>query len=304
MPFVPKNETLPDLRVYSERLESPLKNDTGFEYEPTFIEAMGAKVLTETSIGSAVANKTRSTGYFDPNFDWSLAYDRLPASYKDNYGDLFTEAESQDHFDSIKDQIDFKEQNNEIIRASGWSGVIAGFAAQAVEPLNLVPFGTAARYAVKGKSMLTGAAQVALAGMTSTTAQEAVIQSQDLTRTFGESAANVAASTLLSGVIGGALYKSLAKSDPAALKDLEDKVAKSMEVEETSLDEIKKSKQKNLASVKTKSTKVKPKKESAPAVAPANKENLIAKRNELLARKQQLEAELKAQLETNNPPAQ
>ena len=232
MPFVRKNETLPDLRIYSEKLEEPLKNDTGFEYEPTFIEAMGAKVLTETSIGSMVANKTRSTGYFDPNFDWASAYNQLPAHIKDNYGDLFTEAESEDHFNSIKDHIDFKEQNNEIIRASGWSGVVAGFAAQAVEPLNLVPFGTAAKLAVKSKSILTGAAQVALAGMTSTTTQEAVIQSQDLTRTYGESAANIAASTLLSGVIGGVLYKSLAKSDPVALKNLEDKVEKSMEVEE------------------------------------------------------------------------
>ena len=232
MPFVPKTNVLPDLKIYAEKLEQPLKTDTRYEYEPTFIEAMGAKVLTETSIGSYFANQTRKKGYFDPEFDWSSAYDKLPSHIKDSYGDLFTEAESEDHFNSIKDQIDFKEQNNEIIRNSGWSGVVAGFAAQAVEPLNLVPFGTAARYAVKSKSMLTGAAQVALAGMTSTSVQEAVIQDQDLTRTFGESASNVAASTLLSGVLGGALYKTLAKTDLVSLKDLEQKVDKSMEAEE------------------------------------------------------------------------
>jgi hypothetical protein len=230
---------MPDLKVYSDKLEQPLGNEVGYNYEPTFVEALGAQVLTETSIGSMIANKTRTKGSFDPDFDWSASYDKLPSNVKDVYGDLFTEAESEDHFNSIKDQIDFKEQNNEIIRQSGWMGVTAGFASQALEPLNLVPFGAYAKFAVKSKNMLTGAAQVALAGAASSSIQEAVIQDQDLTRTYGESASNIAASTLLSGILGGAFYKSLAKTDAKGLADLEDKVGKSMDLEESEIDLIK-----------------------------------------------------------------
>lgn len=242
MPFIAsKEQILPDLKRYADKLEQPLKNEVGYEYEPTFVEALGAQVLTETSIGSMVANKTRSKDSFDSNFDWSSAYDGLPNNIKDVYGDLFTDAENQDHFNSIKEHIDFKEQNNEIIRKSGWMGVVAGFASQAVEPLNFIPFGTAAKFAVKSKNMLTGAAQVALAGMTSTSLQEAVIQDQDLTRTFGESASNIASSTLLSGILGGVLHKSLAKSDPQLLKNMEDNIQKDMDIDEDELALIKES---------------------------------------------------------------
>ena len=240
MPFIAsKQQIMPDLKVYSDKLEQPLGNEVGYNYEPTFVEALGAQVFTGTSIGSMIANKTRTKGSFDPDFDWSASYDKLPSNVRDVYGDLFTEAESEDHFNSIKDQIDFKEQNNESIRQSGWMGVVAGFASQALEPLNVVPFGAYAKFAVKSKNMLTGAAQVALAGAASSSIQEAVIQDQDLTRTYGESASNIAASTLLSGILGGAFYKSLAKTDAKGLADLEEKVGKSMDLEESEIDLIK-----------------------------------------------------------------
>ena len=42
MPFIAsKQQIMPDLKVYSDKLEQPLGNEVGYNYEPTFVEAFG-----------------------------------------------------------------------------------------------------------------------------------------------------------------------------------------------------------------------------------------------------------------------
>lgn len=238
MPLVPSSTIQPDIYIPQER--KPTAVPYAYEPEPTFMESLGADFRLNTSIGSFLSNAEKNDNNFDPNFDWRKAYDSLPEDIKINYGDAFAESENEQHFNSIREQIELKEEDRKLLAETGWAGVAAQFGSQLfLEPLNLVPFGAAAKYGVKAKSILTGAAQVATAGAAASTAQESIIHSQDLTRTFGESAANVAGATLLSGVLGGAFYKTLAKTDPLKIEALKKDAEKSLDLPEEYTDTIK-----------------------------------------------------------------
>ncbi len=180
--------------------------------EPEMMKTFGAAFRLDNIVGAVAANKARGNGEFDPNFDWGKSFRELPVGYQIDFGKNFALAENQQHFDAIKDQIDQEMEDRNYLASSGWKGVAAELSAGLLDPLNLVPIGGTALKIGKGaKSVLSNSAKIAMVGAGAVTAQELALHSQEEIRTLGESAANVGVGALLSGVVGAAMYSSLAK---------------------------------------------------------------------------------------------
>jgi hypothetical protein len=124
----------------------------------------------------------------------------------EEFADAFIEADSDEDVALIKSDIDREKQNRKILDESGTFGTMSLIAAGITDPTTFIPIGGQATRAYKvGGSILKGAAEVGTAGLVSTTAQEALLQSSQKTRSFEESVNNIAAATVLSGVLGGTI---------------------------------------------------------------------------------------------------
>lgn len=187
-----------------------------------------------THLGSFLDNEARGTGglAFDPNFDIAEAFKKLPAEYQSVENTFrFANAENQRHFDQIKDQLDKEYERRQYEAQTGYKGVLAGFAVQMVDPINYFPVGGVAVRGLKSsRSLLHQGAKTALAGGTAATAQELAIHSQQQTAELGESAANIATGTFLSGLFGAALYAKFSKSPNYA--KFEKQLEKELEIED------------------------------------------------------------------------
>lgn len=174
-------------------------------YEPEFFaDTVPAAFRLENSLGSLHASRmlVPSREKVDPDFD-PISY--VPKGYED-HAEEYAFANSVYETKFITKRIDREMDDREIIHAAGGEGMLAMIATGLVDPINFIPVGGAAykTYRTSG-NILDGAAMTARAGMLSMTAEEIALQSTQVTRTMGESALNVAAGTLLSGILGGSL---------------------------------------------------------------------------------------------------
>lgn len=207
MPLIPEqtDSVLPDL------IREKIVDDDNMVV-PEMSKVFGASFRLDNEVGAFFANKSRGNGTFDPNFDWGKSFRELPVGYQIDFGKNFALAENQDHFNAIKEDIDREMQDREYRASAGWLGVVADLSAGLASPMNLVPIGGAAlKFGRGAKHVLENSAKIAMVGAGAITAQELALHSQEETRTLGESAANVSVGALLSGVVGAAMYSSLAK---------------------------------------------------------------------------------------------
>lgn len=141
----------------------------------------------------------------DPQFDVmkKLQADGLWDNFRDNFIGVFNEADYNDTFARIQRE----ERNKQIASQAGPVGLLAMVLAGTVSPTVLLPFMGQSRGAIAiGKAIGWGFAGGLL--------QEVPLQLAQETRTMEESAFSVAASTVLGGVLGGAVVfadKTLAK---------------------------------------------------------------------------------------------
>ena len=192
---------------YLEEEQILLNRETGYDQieeadaEP-FIDRLRAAFTLENSIGSALAEVSG-----------------LPDKYKntdyDVWGDLDEDEKLDKSFiENIRYADSFKEleavrlqRSNEMAKRKTLEGgaFLPSLAVGIADPINFIPVGGTAYKTYKtGGSILKNAALVAgTSGVSATLAETALHQTQ-LTRTFGESAANVTAATLLGGVLGAA----------------------------------------------------------------------------------------------------
>lgn len=196
MPFVETNDRVNFLDP--PKVETPIETIDQVENEsPKFwSETIPAAFEKENSIVSGLSAESITGGDYDSSFIPSFE------GYEE-YADRFSYAFNKDQEQKVKINIDREKENEEIIRDSGWLGMAATFAASILDPINLIPVGGQAARVYKTGSMLKGGLSVARAGLLSSTVSEAALHASQETRTWGESAANITAGTLLSGVIGG-----------------------------------------------------------------------------------------------------
>lgn len=168
---------------------------------PSFDDTLHAAFRLNNSVASAIAwagrgNQPQDLATPDPNYD---AFSNIKG-YEAN-ANSFLFAHSPADTTRIKAQIDAEDQDRKIMDSAGWRGWAAGLEAGALDPIFFVPVGGAALKG--GESALKFGLNTARAGALGLTAQESLLQMTQETRTLGESATNVAAGTVLAGLLGG-----------------------------------------------------------------------------------------------------
>jgi hypothetical protein len=150
----------------------------------------------------------------------------LPDSTKDNpdydpYG-LFTEeekldqafvsnalyADNDEELEAVRRQMAQERADRETMALGGATSFVVGLPVMMADPISLLSIGGVALNTYRaGKGILKGAAVMGSVVGVDTALQEAALHTQQLTRTYGESATNISAGMLLGGVLGGTAAK-------------------------------------------------------------------------------------------------
>jgi GNAT superfamily N-acetyltransferase len=180
----------------------------------------GAAFRQSNSVVSAL-HYMRNSGSYTPVPDYNPVEDikgwRNP-SYMLEHGDKFVGSQSPAETYAIKDQIDQEEADRKTLAANGTIGFIAQTMAGALDPTMLLPGGVAIDAAKGGLTFTKAAVELGKAGFMQTVAQEALLHGTQQTRTFEESALNVASGTLLTALIGGGAAALLRPEERAAVE--------------------------------------------------------------------------------------
>tara|TARA_R110002096_G_scaffold130706_7_gene280062 strand:+ start:3685 stop:7617 length:3933 start_codon:yes stop_codon:yes gene_type:complete len=186
-------------------LSSPLVAQPDIEHD--FVdEILPAAFRQENTIGSAItALKARSNGEthaVDPDFDGLSVMRPEDADYMREIHRTNNAYELK----QIENRIDAERKDREILHSSGWAGMGGIALATLADPtVILMPGGAAFKAAKFGTSVARSVKSVATAGAISGTLQESILQGTQLERTALESAINIAAATVISGALGGAI---------------------------------------------------------------------------------------------------
>ena len=193
--------------------DEPIEQDDGF----TFREKLGAAFQLENEVGAYYSNNVQQSVYdkaFIP-FDSFTDIEKIDQDFIEDAKFANSDAD----LDSIRKQRNQEDEN--IQKLTGLDGAAAILGAAVFSPINLIPIGGALSKAYSTGSFLKGA--VITAGVTAgaVTAQEALLHSQQLQRTYGESAINITAGAFLGGVLGGFVTKLKAGQLEALSREVE-----------------------------------------------------------------------------------
>ena len=193
MPLIPSRET-------QGILGAPLPVKPVEASPDFFSEAIPAAFQLDNSITSS-ARKMVISG-IDDSFDPSYKPLDGIEGYEE-YADDFAYTDNTLQGEALKVSIDYERQQRDILRRSGGLGILASMAAGVTDPIAFVPVaGQSAKAYKAGESLLQVGFKSATAGLMSSTATETLLQDSQYTRTGIESGMNIAATTLLSGVLG------------------------------------------------------------------------------------------------------
>jgi hypothetical protein len=177
---------------------------------PSTTEIFGAAFRSGNTIGSALSNQSLRSFFSGPQPAVPITDDDIIVRvqkeglypYIQSFRGVTTEREFDDKLADIKRQL----SDQRIMEASGATGVVASLAAGVLDIPTLIPVG---RIAQLGKAAIgTGEAalRLAAAGALDNTVSEAGLHATQDIRTKEESAANIVAGAVLSGILGGSLH--------------------------------------------------------------------------------------------------
>ena len=202
MPFVPSSET----QLISEKLTLAPQDAT--PAEPTLGEITGALFRQENMIGSWLAEPVGLPDTKDdPDYD---AYSRFTEDERSDEAFVMSGmyADNDSELDVLRSQFARERKDRDTIARGGATSVILGLPVAVFEPISLLTIGGAVANTYRaGKSILSSAAVTGSIVGAETAVQEAALHSTQLTRTYGESAVNISAGTLLGGVLGVGVQK-------------------------------------------------------------------------------------------------
>ena len=203
MPFVPSSET----QLISEKLTLAPQDISGQE-EPTLGEITGALFRQENMIGSWLAEPVGLPDTKDdPDYD---AYSRFTEDERNDEAFVMSGmyADNDSELDVLRSQFARERKDRDTIARGGATSVILGLPVAVAEPISFLTIGGAVANTYRaGKSILSSAAVTGSIVGAETAVQEAALHSTQLTRTYGESAVNISAGTLLGGVLGVGVQK-------------------------------------------------------------------------------------------------
>lgn len=149
---------------------------------------------------NVLAGMFQPTKQFEPEEGYNPYSDKTELQGYEQWATAFSDAQSPQETAWIKQQIDDENEDRRVLSEAGGVGTLASIAAGAVDPVTVasmfIPGAQGGALARIGSQVAIGAAGTALS--------EVALNNQQVTRTWGESAAHVAAGALLSGVFASA----------------------------------------------------------------------------------------------------
>ncbi|WAZ04937.1 hypothetical protein O3T12_17240 [Serratia marcescens] len=149
---------------------------------------------------NVLAGMFQPTKQFEPVGGYNPYADKAELQGYEQWATAFSDAHSPQETAWIKQQIDDENEDRRVLSEAGSVGTLASIAAGAVDPVTVasmfIPGAQGGALARIGSQVAIGAAGTALS--------EVALNNQQVTRTWGESAAHVAAGALLSGVFASA----------------------------------------------------------------------------------------------------
>jgi len=195
---------------FRRALDSAGKNYVGTrtkiaeDVKPEFGTVLEAQYAQNNTIGSLIANIRNGTygdDGIDPNYDPT---DDIPED-KLMFWDSYARAESPKEVEFITDKIDKELERVSLLESADLkTQLVTGLIVGVTDPVNFIPVGGVAFKVGRLGKIGQAAKTTATAGLISSIASETMLQSQQETRTTEESLINIAADTLLAGLIGGA----------------------------------------------------------------------------------------------------
>jgi hypothetical protein len=163
---------------------------------PAGDEVIGAAFALENDVLNAWELLNRPAFKADPLFN--LTQSLKDTKYWENYRENFIGVKSQEELNFIASQIDTEEHQRDVLARSGWSGTVAMIGAGMLSPTVALP--------LLGPSRgIRGVGEALLLGGVAGVAQEVPLQANQQTRTPAETAFSIGASTVLGGILGGAV---------------------------------------------------------------------------------------------------
>jgi hypothetical protein len=203
---------MPFLDIESVALEKAI-GDSPLDSPPEqtdFAEERRAAYRLENTVGSYFARDGQlpDSRVTNPEFT-PVAYMSADEKMDPMFVDRAILADNEDEVEAVRRQYT-REKADRATLAKG--GLAATLLAGVADPINYIPVGGVAYKTYRGgSSILTSAAATSASAMGSAGIAEAALQHTQLTRTYGESAVNIAASGFLGGILGAA---------PVAVRDM------------------------------------------------------------------------------------
>lgn len=142
----------------------------------------------------------RPAKQFEPVEGYNPYTDKSELHGYEQWGSDFADSRSPEETAWLKQQIDYQNEDQRTLYDAGGEGVLASIAAGMVDPVTVASLFIPG---AQGGAVARIASQAAI-GAAATAASEVVLNNQQITRTWGESASHVAAGALMSGVFAAA----------------------------------------------------------------------------------------------------
>ncbi len=147
-----------------------------------------------------LAEMFRPAKQFEPVDGYNPYTDKSEIHGYEQWGSAFADSRSPEETAWLKQQIDDENEDRRVLSEAGGEGVLASIAAGVVDPVTVASMFIPG---AQGGAVARIASQAAI-GAAATAASEVVLNNQQITRTWGESASHVAAGALMSGVFAAA----------------------------------------------------------------------------------------------------
>lgn len=170
------------------------------EPEPDTLSVLAAASRQSTLAGAAyarIANPDPDLADVPPGYD---AFDHLQGV--EQYASRFIDATTPAEVEGLKARIREEEADRDILRRSGLGGPVAEIALNVLDPTFLLALGVAPELAPVKFGRIGRAVSAAVEGAATAGVYEGGMQALQDSRSWEESAINIGAGTLLSGVLG------------------------------------------------------------------------------------------------------
>lgn len=147
-----------------------------------------------------LAEMFRPAKQFEPVEGYNPYTDKSEIHGYEQWGSAFADSRSPEETAWLKQQIDDENEDRRVLSEAGGEGVLASIAAGVIDPVTVASMFIPG---AQGGAVARIASQAAI-GAAATAASEIALNNQQITRTWGESAAHVAAGALMSGVFAAA----------------------------------------------------------------------------------------------------